>query len=80
MQGCHQKMGDIWLPKKAMSRYVISGCFKISGREWNNTNSLDTYWLRYVAKATCVINTVYYAGLQSEEVNIIDTTAMTRKH
>ena len=27
--GCHCRMGDIWLSDKAMSRYVIDGCFRL---------------------------------------------------
>ena len=29
MQGLHQRMGDVWLPDKAVSRYVIPSCFSV---------------------------------------------------
>ena len=34
--GCHRRMGDIWLPDKAMSRYVIDACFLLLERDWSD--------------------------------------------
>ena len=36
MVGCHHHMGNVWLPDKAVSRYVIGGCFYLLEKDWNN--------------------------------------------
>lgn len=58
MQSCHQRIVDIWLPDKAVSIYVIGGCFKVLAREWNDIierNKDNIYGLRHVAMVACVI-------------------------
>lgn len=36
MAGCHRCIGDIWLPNKAVSTYVIGGCSCVLERDWND--------------------------------------------
>ena len=82
LQGCHRRMGDVWLPDKAVSRYVIGGCFNVLTRWWDDIierDKTDTFALRRVATAACIIISGYYGGLRGEEINKVDVGA-TRKH
>jgi hypothetical protein len=33
-QGCHQQMGDLWLPNRAVSRHKLIACFEILVERW----------------------------------------------
>lgn len=82
MQGCHRCMGDVWLPDKAVSSYVIDGCLCLLERDWNDIWEQDKeglYGLRLMATATCVIIERSFRGLGEEEINKIDIS-VTRKH
>ena len=80
--GCHRRMGDIWLPNKAVSRYVIDGCFRVLERDlsdiWDRDKN-DVFALWRVATAACVIIAGYFKGLQGEEINKVDLS-VTQKH
>ena len=41
--GCHRRMGDIWLPDKAVSRYVIDACFSLLERDWSDIWERDKH-------------------------------------
>ena len=74
MTGCHCCMGDVWLPDKAVSRYVVSGCFYVLERDRNNIRDCDKeafFVLCWVVTATCVIIAEYFGGLQVKEINKI---------
>ena len=75
-------MGNIWLPDKAVSRYVIGGCFCVLERDWSNIwdrdkNNVCALWR--VATAACVIIAGYFGGLWGEEINKVDLS-VTWKH
>ena len=75
-------MVDVWLPDKAVSRYVVIACFRVLDREWNDIRERDKedyFALQRVATAACVIIAGYFGGLQGEEINKVDLTVM-RKH
>ena len=75
-------MGDIWLPDKAVSRYVIDGSFWLLGRDWSDIwehDKNDVFALRRVATAACVILAGYFGGLRGDEINRVDL-GVTRKH
>ena len=66
MYGCHQCMGDVWLPDKAVSCYVVIACFCVLDKDWNNIwerNKEDYFALQRVATAACVIIAGYFGGL-----------------
>jgi len=78
MEGSHKRMGDQWVPDKAISRYVIGACFAV----------LESNWLRYgvdnfsqleISKGACIIITGYYGSLRGEEIGKGDLGSM-RKH
>ena len=37
MQGCHRRMGDTWLPDKAVSWYVMGGAFQVLEESWTDS-------------------------------------------
>ena len=63
MQGLHQRMGNVWLQDKSVSRYVIRACF--SGLE---ENWVDNYSKLSISKAVCIILTGCYGGLRGEKL------------
>ena len=80
--GCHCRMGDVWLPDKAVSNYVIGGCFCVLERDWSDIWDLDkdnVFTLHRVVTAACVIIARYFGGLRGEEINKVDLS-VTRKH
>ena len=72
------------MPDKAVSRYIIRGCFRVLAREWNNIierDNDDVYGLRQIATTACVIIAEYYTGLRGEAINKIDIgVTLTMKH
>ena len=82
MSGCHRHMGDVWLPDKVVSRYIIVACFCVLEKDWNDIweHYKEGYFaLHWLAKASCVIIAGIFGGLQGEEINKIDLT-VTRKY
>ena len=67
MQGAHRRMGDVCLPDKAVSRYVIRGCFSVLEDNWERYG-IDNYFKLSISKAACIIITGYYGGLRGEEI------------
>ena len=69
-------MGDIWLPDKAVSRYVIDGCFCLLECEWIDIweqEKHDIFALWQIATAACVILAEYFGGLRGKEINKVVT-------
>ena len=67
---------------KAVSLYVIGGCFRVLERDWSDIwdrDKDDVFALRRVAMAACVMIAGYFGGLQGEEINKVDLS-VTRKH
>ena len=82
MSGCHWRMGDVWLPDKAVSRYVFGACFLVLEKDWHDIwehDKKDYFALHRVATAACVIIVGYFGGLRGEEIIKIDLT-VTQKH
>lgn len=67
MQGLHRRMGDLWMPNKATSRYVIRGCFTVLDHNWDFFG-IDNYSKLSISRAACIIITGYYGGLRGEEI------------
>ena len=68
MAGCHCRMGNVWLPDKSVSYYIIGGCFRVLERNWNDIwdrGKGNIFALRCVATAACVIIAGYFRGLIS---------------
>ena len=78
MTGLHRRMGDVWKPDKAVSRYVIRGCFSVLEYHWEAYGN-DNFSKMMIAKAACIIITGYYASLRGEEVGKADIGGI-RKH
>ena len=62
IQGLHQRMGDVWLQDKAVSRYVIRACFSVLEDNWVR-HGIGNYSKLLVSKAAFIILTGYYGGL-----------------
>ena len=68
-------MGDIWLPDKATSRYVIQTCLDLCERMWDDADG-DDYGRLQVRKAACIVVAGYYAALRGEEIGKADFGAI----
>ena len=60
--GMHKRMGDQWMPDKAVSRYVIRACFSVLESDWS-FYGIDNYSRLTIAKTACIIICGYYAAL-----------------
>ena len=77
MQGCHRRMGDVWLPNRAISQYEMKACFEILENQWNGSQ-LDKYRLKQTATTGCILIAGYFGGLRGEEINKVDAGGMTK--
>lgn len=77
MQGIHRRMGNVWKPDKAISRYVIRGCFVVFEYHWE-AYGVDPYSRMLIAKAACIVITGYYGSLRGEEIGKADLGAMRK--
>ena len=67
MQGCHRRMGDVWLPDKAVSRYVMRASFELLEEAWAEYGH-DPYYLVRISKTACILIAGYFAALRGEEI------------
>lgn len=67
MQGCHRRMGDVWLPDKAVSRYVMRASFELLEEAWAELGH-DEYYLLRLSKTACILIAGYFAALRGEEI------------
>ena len=67
MQGCHRRMGDVWLPDKAVSRYVMRASFELLEEAWAEFGH-DPYYLLRISKTACILIAGYFAALRGEEI------------
>ena len=58
MQGIHRQMGDVWKPDKAVSRYVIRGCFVAFEYHWE-AYGVDPYSRMMIFKVACIVISGY---------------------
>ena len=73
----HRRMGDVWKPDKAVSRFVIKACFTILEYHWE-TFAIDNYSKMMISKTTCIVITGYYGSLRGEEIGKADLGGMRK--
>ena len=76
-EGIHRRIGDVWKPDWAVSRYIIHGCFVVLEYHWE-AFGIDPYSKVQVAKAACIVITGYYASLRGEEIGKADVGGMRK--
>jgi hypothetical protein len=74
-QGCHRRMGDIWLPDRAVSRHELVACFNIL-EEWWTIFEKDLIGQDRVASTACILIAGYHGGLRGEEINRVHAGGM----
>jgi hypothetical protein len=77
MRGVHRRMGDVWLPDRAMSQYEIAACFKLLDARWL-VYELDVVGRKKTATTACILIAGYYAALRGEEINRVDLGGMRK--
>ena len=65
MIGINQRMGDVWMPDKATSRYIIRASLKICEDMWTAAEG-DDYGRTRTARASCVVIVAYFVDLRGE--------------
>lgn len=77
LSGCHKRMGDVWLPDKALTLDVLLGCLEILEKEFSET--VDGQRRLEVGLTGAMLVASYMAALRGEEVPLIDI-GMMRKY
>jgi hypothetical protein len=75
-QGCHRRMGDLWLPNRAVSRHELVACFEILEERWKIFEA-DLVGLDKVSSTACIIIAGYHGGLRGEEINRVNAGGMS---
>jgi hypothetical protein len=77
MLGCHRRMGDVWMPDRALSQYELGSCFEVLESKWIAFKG-DQVRMKKVSTTACILISGYYAALRGEEVNRVDVGAMRK--
>jgi hypothetical protein len=77
MRGVHRRMGDVWLPDRAMSQYEFAACFKLLDDRWLVYHQ-DPFGQKKTATTACILISGYYAALRGEEINWVDLGGMLK--
>ena len=74
MRGMHRRMGDMWLPNRAISQYELSACMDVLESKWEEGHEMviDLYELKRTATTACIVLAGYFGSLRGEEVNCVE--------
>jgi hypothetical protein len=67
-QGCHRRMGNLWLPNRAVSRHELIACFEILEERWELFEK-DLIGRDMVLSTACILIAGYHGDLRGEEIN-----------
>ena len=77
MEGCHRRMGDVWLPNQVVSCHIMRQCFVVLEENWSSFFEFgDEYSLLRIAQSACVLIAGYFAGLRGEEIGKANLTGL----
>lgn len=76
--GCHRRMGDVWLPDRAMTWDEVLAAQALCEEDWQEHRDHPEYLLS-VALAGVLFTSCIGAGLRGEEIPLIDIGGL-RKH
>ena len=68
--GCHQRMGDVWKPNRALTQPILAACFRILVAKWK-TPKLTLERKRKISLTACLLILGYFGSLRGEELNRI---------
>jgi hypothetical protein len=74
-QGCHQKMGDLWLPNRVVSWHELIPCFDILEVRWELFEK-DLIGRDMVLSTAYILIGGYHGGFQGEEINRVHAGGM----
>ena len=80
MQGIHRRMGNVWLPNRAISQYKLSACMDVLEARWGEAQEtvIDHYDMKRTATTACIVLAGYFASLWGEEIKCVDLGAMIK--
>ena len=80
MEGMHRRMGDVWLPNRALSQYELTSCFQILDSKWEAAHEgiEDKFESKRTATTACILVAGYFASLRGEEIAKVDLGAMNK--
>lgn len=76
MQGCHKRMGNVWIPDKALTLDVLIACLRILETEY--VDSLPGQRRLEVALTGAMLVASFMAALRGEEIPLIDIGMMKK--
>jgi hypothetical protein len=77
--GCHKRMGDVWIPDRAITIDELQAALGILDKDWDRVKDLGTEERLGVAVQGVLFSTGFASGLRGEELPRIDIASL-RKH
>ena len=77
LTGCHRRMGDVWIPDKALTLDVLKACLNMLDKEYEDLTKGQRRLEVVLTGAMLVAS--YFAALRGDEVPLIDV-GMMRKY
>jgi hypothetical protein len=74
-QGFYRRMGDLWLPNRAVNRHELIACFEILEERWELFEK-DVIGRDMVSSTACILIAGYHRGLWGEEINRVHAGGM----
>eukprot|EP00536_Pseudo-nitzschia_multiseries_P017872 jgi/Psemu1/52967/gm1.52967_g len=69
--GCHQRMGDVWMPDEPVTREILLACLALLDDWWEHYEG-DPVKRKFTALRACLCISGFYGGLRGEELNRVD--------
>ena len=80
MQGMHKRMGDIWIPDRAITIHEVLIAMSILEEDWNSMVEVgDIRGMERAALTAVMVIAGFFGGLRGEEITRIDI-GLIRKH
>ena len=80
MQGLHKRMGDVWIPDRALLKREFMYCLTLLEEDWTfYSNAEDTRGKSTTGLTACMLLAGWFAALRGEEIVRIDMGQM-RQH
>jgi hypothetical protein len=79
LQGAHKRMGDLWIPDRALTIEQLLAAQDILEDEWSNLSPRDEGKKYRIAATGCLITVGFSAALRGEELPKLDVEDIMRR-
>ena len=73
MKGMHKRMGDVWIPDRAITIGEVLAAFKILEEDWKQTVEIgDLKGMQRASLSAIIVIAGFFGGLRGEEITRMD--------